>query len=281
MSNSTPVSVIIEHLSDGSTIERFRGRVTKLYPMKTRGSGESAFTKQEGELTDDSGGKIPVEWRLDGSELAKDRQGKVVTIECVKTQHGLRGLTVMDDTYQDKTTRKLKITKTAALAWEDGAAGNTTTTTTQPSQGSQSSQPSQGSQPPKPGTVNSFPQREDGMRAGMCINNAVEILRGLGKPVEYFRSVEFSRDVYHIASRLHVVATYLEHSKLDKSALPPPKEKTPEQLKAEAEAAAKQKAEAEAAEKKRVADEAARAAAAKQQQAAFPPGLDEEDEIPF
>lgn len=271
--NATPVSVILEHLSDGSPVERFTGTITKLYPMKHRGSGDSAFTKQDGEMKDEAGTVIPVEFRLDGDELNQSRRGVSVTIECVKTAHGLRGLSVMDDTYNNKTTRKLKVTKTANLAWADGNAGTAPAQTSQGSQASQSSQPSQGSQ----ASTKPPPSHVDGQRAGMAINNAVKIIEGWDVPAGYFTTDQFGLDLWHVASRIIRVSAALEQGKLDPSTA---KAKTQEQKAAEAAAAKKKAEEAEAArlaEIKRI--EAV--AAQKQQHGATLPGLDEEDEIPF
>ncbi len=120
MKKTTTVAVITDHLSNGALIAEFRGTLTKLYPPRNGGSGDRTWTKRSGEMKDVDGQSIPVDfWDRDVPDSWK---GRALIIQSTEGKKGTHGVTVFDDEYQGKTTRKLKITAAADVAFMEGGS---------------------------------------------------------------------------------------------------------------------------------------------------------------
>lgn len=169
----TAIAVILEHLADKAVIQEFRGTLTKLYDMKTGGEGDRAWSKQQGELKDAAGDTIPVDFWRDGQEIPKTWKGKELILTSVTGQKGAHGVMVYDDSYNNKTTRRLKVTGKAEIAF---AGDDPPQASTQPAQ---SQKPASGSQ-----SAQSAPPRGLSLRAAIlrratvwrhCLDAAVAV----------------------------------------------------------------------------------------------------------
>lgn len=110
-----------EHLTDGQTVGMIVGTLSILYGWKTGNNAKKPWAIQNGILTDDTGAELPVVFMDRESELGKEWKG--VKIQLVAgTDKGLTGLYAYDDTFQGRTTRKLKVTKSAHLTAVGDAA---------------------------------------------------------------------------------------------------------------------------------------------------------------
>lgn len=241
---TTPLDVIFQHLGNGAALEAVVGKLTKLFPRKsgTKAADNTPWSIQNGELTDNTGAVIPVMFK-DCGEISKDWQNHTVALLGKHGDKGLSGLYVFDDTYNDSTVRKLKLTPTGTLMsaqeffqingqaqptpGQPGPKQGTTsspkpqgqpTTQQRPPQGQ--GQPRQQSGPP-PKTGKPLPH---GQTVGMAMNNAAGFIRdhmadyaragGWTSPKVYLESAAFPKDLWTVASAMLRVSAYLEKGNL-------------------------------------------------------------------
>lgn len=114
----TAVAVINEHLTDGTLVGEFVGTVTSLFKEYSGTGQRGDWQKRGAKMRDAAGGEIEVVfWNRDVPDSWK---GQTLSIRSVKGDKGTHGCTVFDDTYQNKTTRKLKVTAVADVAFLQG-----------------------------------------------------------------------------------------------------------------------------------------------------------------
>lgn len=129
----TAVAVINEHLSDGTLVGEFVGTVTSLF-KEYSGTGQRGDWKKRGaKMRDAAGGEIEVVFW--DREVPDSWKGQTLSIRSVKGEKGTHGCTVIDDTYNGKTTRKLKVTPAADVDFVQGGAPKSAPPTTQQSSG--------------------------------------------------------------------------------------------------------------------------------------------------
>lgn len=141
----TAVAVINEHLADGTLVGEFVGTVTSLYKEYSGSGTHGEWKKRGAKMRDAAGGEIEVVfWNRDVPDSWK---GQTLSIKSVKGEKGTHGCTVFDDTYQNKTTRKLKVTAVADLAFLQGGGHSEPPASTQRQQSSGSAPQTQSAPP--------------------------------------------------------------------------------------------------------------------------------------
>lgn len=114
----TAVAVINEHLADGTLVGEFVGTVTSLFKEYSGSGAHGEWKKRGAKMRDAAGGEIEVVfWNR---EVPDSWKGQTLSIKSVKGDKGTHGCTVFDDTYNNKTTRKLKVTAVADVAFLQG-----------------------------------------------------------------------------------------------------------------------------------------------------------------
>lgn len=132
----TAVAVIKEHLADGAIVGEFTGTLTNLFKEYKGKNDRGEWQKRGGKMRDAAGEEIEVIfWNR---EVLDNWKGRVLSLKSVKGEKGTHGVTVIDDTYDGKTTRKLKVTATADVAFVEG--GSRPAADTPPPSSRQSSQ---------------------------------------------------------------------------------------------------------------------------------------------
>lgn len=110
----TPIPEVFQ-LEPDQIITGIRGTLSKLYKSKTGSNSNGAWSIQGGELTDGQGGKVEL-FIKDHDEVSQAWKGREIIVTAHKGEKGWSGLYAFDDSYKDKVTRKVKITKTAEIA---------------------------------------------------------------------------------------------------------------------------------------------------------------------
>lgn len=132
----TAVAVIKEHLADGAIVAEFTGTLTSLFKEYKGKNERGDWQKRAGKMRDAAGEEIEVIfWNR---EVLDSWKGRVLSLKSVKGEKGTHGVTVIDDVYDGKTTRKLKVTATADVAFVEGGS-RPASSESAPRQSSQSS----------------------------------------------------------------------------------------------------------------------------------------------
>lgn len=105
---------------DGHPIEAIEGVISKLYEpqFKTKSGKEMKYPSQNGEFRDDNGDTHAITFT--DPRLFQDHKttpGKRVRIECHVGQHGMTGLKLKVEEWQNREYRKLWVTPTAKITW--------------------------------------------------------------------------------------------------------------------------------------------------------------------
>lgn len=138
----------IDALADKSPLGMVTGTAKRIFQRKTgtkQQSGEP-WSKQDFEIESDGVTVKVVVW--DKEEIPRSNEGCKVTLFS-KEQPGKApsGLYVFDDTYQGKTTRKLKMTTTGLIQFEGRQSASEPAQASAPAEStSHASEPSQGSE---------------------------------------------------------------------------------------------------------------------------------------
>lgn len=121
--NPTPIPQILD-MPDGATVYLVHGRIKT---VQKRHTGTVSKGPRTGEpwaiqnLTIEyNGATIDVMVNDREDEIPKSWQGRMVRLEAYHGEKGWSGLYAFDDTYKNKTTRKLKVTGTGEVALLDG-----------------------------------------------------------------------------------------------------------------------------------------------------------------
>lgn len=130
----TAVAVINEHLADGALVGEFVGTVTSLYKSFSGKNDRGEWSKRGAKMKDAAGGEIEVVfWNR---EVPDSWKGQTLSLKSVKGEKGTHGVTVLDDEYNGKTTRKLKVTPVADVSFMEGSAPRQSAPATQQQQSS-------------------------------------------------------------------------------------------------------------------------------------------------
>lgn len=135
--------------ADKSVVMNVRGKITKLWGVKSGTNQNGPWELQNGEFTDETG-SIPI--CFSSCTQPTTARGKVVTLSCVKSdKHGWKGVTIDDREYekggQMVQTRELKVTAMANVDYGDGGSQRAAQTSKSPAKtGGSAQQPTQQSQ---------------------------------------------------------------------------------------------------------------------------------------
>ncbi len=161
MSQPFPLSAFAS-LADGQPIAAVQGVLVKLFDQKTGTSSAGAWALQNGEIEAD-GVTIPITFK-DRDPLDKTLKGRTILISS-SNDKGMKGVYCWDDTRNNATVRKIKVTPSATLDIISGGGGHAhqnhqqqqpqggqTSLTNPPDQGGQGGgqrQQTQAAKPPK------------------------------------------------------------------------------------------------------------------------------------
>lgn len=120
-------------MADKQTLACIAGTITALYKPKTGTNSTGEWSIQNATLRGTDGIEVGL-WLKDRPELPMSAKGQYVILEARQGDKGLSGLYVMDDDYNGKITRKIKVTPTAELSYGQPASQP------QPSAGQQAAQ---------------------------------------------------------------------------------------------------------------------------------------------
>lgn len=108
-------------MMEGQVVPGIEGTLSRIYEWKDGTNKNGHWSFQNGEITDDQGGKVMLKF-TNYDEIAQAAKGQRVRITSNQTQNGIHGVKVFDDDYNEKITRKLKIT--GAASFEIVGGGN-------------------------------------------------------------------------------------------------------------------------------------------------------------
>lgn len=101
-------------MADKQNLACIAGTITALYKPKTGTNSTGEWSIQNATLRGTDGIEVGL-WLKDRPELPQSAKGQYVILEARQGEKGLSGLYVMDDDYNGKITRKIKVTPTAEL----------------------------------------------------------------------------------------------------------------------------------------------------------------------
>jgi hypothetical protein len=109
----------IQGLPDGANIASIAGTLTAVYPPKTGQSARGPYSFQDLVLQDETG-EIKVSVQQPGEPaVGVNLKGRHVTISSKSGPKGLSGVYAEDHTYNNATTRRIKVTPTGTIAIVD------------------------------------------------------------------------------------------------------------------------------------------------------------------
>lgn len=109
----------IDDLKNDALIDLFEGKVKVIWDYKEGENKYGPFSFQTMVVTDEDNEEIQVTFK-DREEVEKNVRGKTIRLESRKTKNGWHGVTVWDDEYNGKTTRKIKVTPAADVEFGGG-----------------------------------------------------------------------------------------------------------------------------------------------------------------
>ena len=109
-------------MADKQTLACIAGTVTNVYKPKSGENSNGPWSIQNAVIKGSDGTEVTL-WIKDREEIPSSAKGRFLILTAKQGEKGLSGLYVMDDEYNGKTTRKIKVTHTAELAYQqDGHA---------------------------------------------------------------------------------------------------------------------------------------------------------------
>ncbi len=146
-------------MADKQNLACIAGTLTKIYKPKTGENSNGQWSIQNAVIKGTDGTEVTL-WMKDRPEIPTNQQGRFMILTAKQGDKGLSGLYVMDDDYNGKITRKIKVTPTAELAYQDGQPAPQQQ---RPQQGMQAAQQaaaeSWGPEPQQPETSQAPPQQ--------------------------------------------------------------------------------------------------------------------------
>ncbi len=103
----------VEHLTDGQTIGMIQGSLSQFWTEKRGNNPTKPWSLQNGTISGD-GVEVPIVFMDFPEQLPMALKGRTIRITAGTTR-GLTGIYAHDDTFRDKTTRKIKITPSALI----------------------------------------------------------------------------------------------------------------------------------------------------------------------
>lgn len=110
---TTPCAEVAQ-LQDGETIMALTGRIVSIWEAKSGTTKDGKPYCIQNFVMQDATGKVDVKC-MDREPLPLSMKGAEVRLESVNSGKGFTGLKAFDDTYQNKTTRKVKMTPSAII----------------------------------------------------------------------------------------------------------------------------------------------------------------------
>jgi hypothetical protein len=126
-------------MADKQNLACIAGTLLQIYKPKTGENSNGPWSIQNVNIKGTDGTEVTL-WMKDRPEIPSNQKGRFIILTAKQGEKGLSGLYVMDDEYNGKTTRKIKVTPTAELAYQDGQPQQA------PPQQQQQRPPSQGMQ---------------------------------------------------------------------------------------------------------------------------------------
>lgn len=109
-------------MADKQTLACIAGTVMNIYKPKSGENSNGPWSIQNAVIKGTDGTELTL-WIKDREEIPSSAKGRFLILTAKQGDKGLSGLYIMDDEYNGKITRKIKVTPTAELAYQqDGHA---------------------------------------------------------------------------------------------------------------------------------------------------------------
>lgn len=131
-------------MADKQNLACIAGTITSVYKSKNGENSNGPWSIQNIVLKGTDGTEITL-WIKDREEIPNTVKGRFIILQAKQGEKGLSGLYVMDDDYNGKITRKIKVTPTCELSYQGGEPeqshhGGKTQQAQQPNQVSQAAE---------------------------------------------------------------------------------------------------------------------------------------------
>ena len=103
-------------MADKQTLACVAGTIVSAYQAKRGTNANGEWSIQNVVLKGDDGTEVTL-WMKDREEIQKSAKGQRIILTAHQGDKGLSGLYIMDDEYNGKTTRKIKVTPSAELSY--------------------------------------------------------------------------------------------------------------------------------------------------------------------
>jgi hypothetical protein len=123
---------------DKQNLACIAGTLTAIYKPKSGENSTGPWSIQNAVLKGIDGTEVTI-WVKDREEIPQNAKGRFIVLTARQGEKGLSGLYIMDDDYNGKITRKIKVTPTAELSYQEGGATQAAPQQSAPAQTTQAS----------------------------------------------------------------------------------------------------------------------------------------------
>lgn len=107
-------------MADKQNLACIAGTIASIYKPKTGTNSTGEWSIQNAVIKGTDGIEVTL-WLKDRPEIPTAAKGRFIVLTARQGEKGLSGLYIMDDDYNGKVTRKIKVTPTAELTYQDDA----------------------------------------------------------------------------------------------------------------------------------------------------------------